>query len=115
MGFQKHGGTRDSIDPDAILASKSGVCEDFAVLTVAMLRSLGIPCKYVSGDYYNSSDKTWNPHGWVAVRSSVENLNAKTFHGWSDADGFVNIDPTNVVNVPERTSNASNYRAEAAY
>ena len=108
-------GTRDSIDPDAILASKSGVCEDFAVLTVAMLRSLGIPCKYVSGDYYNSSDKTWNPHGWVAVSSSVENLNAKTFHGWTDADGFVNIDPTNVVNVPERTSNASNYRAEAAY
>ena len=106
-------GTRDCIDPDAILSSKSGVCEDYAVLTIAMLRSLGIPCKYVSGQI--RADGKWNAHGWVAVSSSVKDLNAKTLHGWVDADGFMNIDPTWVNANPNMTSNAANYKAETAY
>ncbi|HBF38304.1 MAG TPA: hypothetical protein DDW50_13400 [Firmicutes bacterium] len=33
---------------------QSAVCEDYAMITVALLRSLGIPATYFSGDYYGS-------------------------------------------------------------
>ena len=35
-------------DLDAILEARTGVCEDISVLMAGMLRSLGIPCKFVA-------------------------------------------------------------------
>ena len=34
---------------DQILAKRRGVCQDFAHLEIACLRSLGLPARYVSG------------------------------------------------------------------
>ena len=50
-------------DPDATLASKSGICFDYASLGAAMLRSLGIPTKIVTG--YVSPDQIY--HAWIMV------------------------------------------------
>ena len=50
-------------DPDATLAEGKGVCFDFASLTAAMLRSLGMPTKVVTG--YVSPDDLY--HAWIMV------------------------------------------------
>jgi tetratricopeptide (TPR) repeat protein len=41
----------------------SGVCEDYAVMTVAILRSFGIPCLYLTGPNYKADIG----HAWPAI------------------------------------------------
>lgn len=93
-------GARAQLALDDILTSKSGVCEDFATLMAGMLRSLGIPCKYVGGDVYTGnivegySDDGWAPHGWVAVSPDIEGLNMSALGAGHEADGWIRLDPT---------------------
>lgn len=63
-------------NPDETLASGTGICFDYASLSAAMLRSLGIPCKVVTG--YVSPDgiyHAWNlvyiDGSWTSVEFSV--------------------------------------------
>ena len=63
-------------DPDATLESRTGICFDYASLAAAMLRSLGIPCKIITG--YVSPDgiyHAWNmvyiDGEWISVEISV--------------------------------------------
>ena len=63
-------------DPDETLASGTGICFDYASLSAAMLRSLGIPCKLITG--YVSPDgvyHAWNlvyaDGSWTSVEFSV--------------------------------------------
>ncbi len=71
---------------------RHGVCQDYAHLTIAVLRSLGIPARYVSG-YLN----TLPPPGKEKV------LGADASHAWVSAwvagRGWVDLDPTNGVAV----------------
>jgi len=53
-----------------VLDNKKGVCDEMTSLLVAMLRSLGIPARFVSGISYTTSDlfnENWQPHGWAEV------------------------------------------------
>lgn len=50
-------------DPDTTLTTGTGVCFDYASLGAAMLRSLGIPTKVVTG--YVSPDDLY--HAWIMV------------------------------------------------
>lgn len=50
-------------DPDRTLAEGSGICFDYASLSCAMLRSLGIPTKLVTG--YVGADQIY--HSWIMV------------------------------------------------
>lgn len=53
-----------------VLEHKRGVCDEMTSLFVAMLRSLGIPARFVSGISYTTSDlftDPWQPHGWAEV------------------------------------------------
>lgn len=53
-------------NPSQILAEKKGICLDYASLSVAMLRSQGIPCKMevgYAGDTY---------HAWISVYENGE-------------------------------------------
>lgn len=50
-------------NPDKTLTSKKGVCFDYASLGAAMLRSVGIPTKIVTG--YVSPDQIY--HAWIMV------------------------------------------------
>jgi len=71
-----------------VLASRRGVCQDFAHLAIGCLRSLGYPARYVSG-YLETLPPPGSPrlegadasHAWFSVYSPVE--------GWAD------FDPTN--------------------
>ena len=54
---------------DTVLASKSGICFDYASLMTGMLRSQGIPCKLVvgyAGTAYHAWISVWSEEtGWV--------------------------------------------------
>lgn len=50
-------------DPDKTYVSRSGICFDYASLAAAMLRSLRIPTKIVTG--YVGQDKKY--HAWIKV------------------------------------------------
>jgi transglutaminase-like putative cysteine protease len=70
---------------DALLA-KRGVCQDFAHIMIALVRSLNIPCRYVSG-YLFHADK------------GKDRSPAGATHAWVEAYlgelGWVAFDPTN--------------------
>jgi len=73
---------------DEVLRHRRGVCQDFAHLMLACLRSHGLPARYVSG-YLLTEPPPGQPrmlgvdasHAWVAAYSPA--------HGW------VEFDPTN--------------------
>lgn len=75
---------------DEILQHKSGVCQDFAHILLQLLRTLGIPCRYVSG--YICPNKN-GMRGEGATHAWVE--------AWIPGAGWVGIDPTNNVWVTE--------------
>jgi transglutaminase-like putative cysteine protease len=74
--------------PDEVLRHRSGVCQDFAHLQVACLRSLGLPARYVSGYL-----RTYPPPG----RSRL--IGADASHAWVSVycpgTGWLDVDPTN--------------------
>ncbi|MFN8372356.1 MAG: transglutaminase family protein [Anaerolineae bacterium] len=71
---------------DDALTSRKGVCQDFAHIMLALLRPLGIPCRYISGYLARYSDD----HARSAPDAS---------HAWIEAHlpglGWVGFDPTN--------------------
>lgn len=53
-----------------VLANRQGVCDEITSLFVAMLRSLDIPARFVSGLAYTSNPafpNEWGAHGWAEV------------------------------------------------
>jgi transglutaminase-like putative cysteine protease len=71
---------------DEILAHKTGVCQDFAHILLQMLRTLGLPARYVSG--YICPNKS-GMRGEGATHAWVEY--------YLPGEGWVGIDPTNDV------------------
>jgi transglutaminase-like putative cysteine protease len=66
-----------------------GVCQDFAHIMIALVRGLGIPCRYVSG--YVHLDKRHEPsqsHAWIEF--------------WAPSHGWIPFDPTHNRAVDER-------------
>jgi transglutaminase-like putative cysteine protease len=87
--FEYRGGVSDVSTPVRdVFAMRKGVCQDFAHLQIAALRSLGLAARYVSGyllthppegqEKLVGSDAS---HAWVSV--------------WSPSNGWVDFDPTN--------------------
>ena len=53
-----------------VLQNRKGVCDELTSLFIAMLRSLDIPARFVSGVAYTNSElfpEQWGPHGWAEV------------------------------------------------
>lgn len=79
-----------------VLRKRAGVCQDFAHLMLACLRSLGLPARYVSG-----SLETIPPEGKQRLTG------ADASHAWvsvfcGDAIGWIDFDPTNDLQPGER-------------
>jgi transglutaminase-like putative cysteine protease len=65
---------------DDVLEKGKGVCQDFTHLLIAVLRSLEVPARYVSG-YIHRPNKESQSHAWCEV--------------WFPDLGWVGVDPTN--------------------
>jgi transglutaminase-like putative cysteine protease len=80
---------------EEVFRQRRGVCQDFAHLTIACLRSIGLPARYVSG-YLETIPPPGKrrligadaSHAWVAA--------------WCPGFGWIDIDPTNNVFPNER-------------
>ncbi len=77
---------------DMALEERKGVCQDFAHIMIALVRRLGIPCRYVSGYLYHREDED----------RSAEDAS----HAWVEAFlpgiGWVGLDPTNNLRADDR-------------
>ena len=75
---------------DEVFAKRQGVCQDFAHLQIACLRSLGVAARYVSGYL-----RTFPPPGRLRL------VGADASHAWISAYcpglGWMDMDPTNNV------------------
>ncbi|MEA2166873.1 MAG: hypothetical protein QOF76_173 [Solirubrobacteraceae bacterium] len=91
----KPGKTRTDTPPDVVLRKRLGVCQDFAHVGIACMRSLGLPARYVSG--YLETDP---PPGRPRL------VGADASHAWFSAlvpgAGWLDVDPTNDQVVNER-------------
>lgn len=92
------GATVIGVDVDSVYATRAGVCQDFSHLAIAMLRSVGVPARYVSGYFYAADATTGDsPDG--------DPITVQT-HAWVEAaipnSGWLAIDPTNEAPVSER-------------
>jgi transglutaminase-like putative cysteine protease len=73
---------------DEVLALRRGVCQDFAHVMIACLRSLKLPARYVSGYLRSGADLAGDEasHAWVSVWCPV--------FGWQDFDPTNNVLPS---------------------
>lgn len=101
----------DYYDLDKIITNKSGICAHYAALTVGMLRSLGIPCRAVSGEAYTGGE--WGGHAWVEISPDVTGLNKTALGAGTGTDGWTRIDPT--WGASSNAANDSNYRSSSFY
>lgn len=94
--FQFDNTTTDVSTPvEQVLQQRSGVCQDFAHLQIAALRSMGLPARYVSGYIL-----THPPEGEVKLEGS--DASHAWLSVWAPETGWVDFDPTNnLVNSPE--------------
>jgi transglutaminase-like putative cysteine protease len=80
--------TRVDSPIDEALHSRQGVCQDFAHIMIALVRRLGIPCRYVSGYLHHR-------------RGDHDRSVSDASHAWVEALlphlGWVGFDPTNAL------------------
>ncbi len=85
--------TRVDSPIDEAIKTREGVCQDFAHTMIALVRTVGIPCRYVSGYLYQRESE--------ADRSSTN-----ATHAWVEVFlpylGWVGFDPTNNLLAHER-------------
>jgi len=71
---------------DVALTHRRGVCQDYTHIFIALARSLGIPCRYVSGYLHHRADRH-------------DRSDADASHAWAEAfvpgHGWLGFDPTN--------------------
>lgn len=72
------------ISSKQVLQTKQGVCGDFSSLTAALLRSQGIPAKYINGLLYTGEE--FQSHAWLEI--------------YVPNSGWTPIDPTNGKTMP---------------
>jgi transglutaminase-like putative cysteine protease len=83
--------TRVDSPIDEALASRQGVCQDFAHILIGLLRRLGVPSRYVSGYLFHARGEhvaEGATHAWVEA--------------WLPRSGWVGLDPTSNVLAGER-------------
>ncbi|MBV8630490.1 MAG: transglutaminase family protein [Silvibacterium sp.] len=85
--------TRADSPIDEALNSRQGVCQDFAHIMIALVRKLGIPCRYVSGYLHHR-------------REDHDRSVSDASHAWVEALlpqlGWVGFDPTNALVAGDR-------------
>ena len=85
--------TRVDSPIEEAIEARRGVCQDFAHIMIALVRDLGIPCRYISGYLFHRHEDR-------------DRSEADATHAWVEALlpglGWVGFDPTNNLLVGER-------------
>jgi len=93
----RSGVTHVGIDVEEVWEAREGVCQDFAHVSIALLRSLGLAARYVSG-YLYASDPIHPGVGSSPIETQT--------HAWAEVClpdwGWWPIDPSNGGTVGER-------------
>jgi transglutaminase-like putative cysteine protease len=92
---------------DTVLEKRAGVCQDFAHLATAVLRSVGLPSSYVSG-YIETEPPPGEvksigadaSHAWCAVWTGPDDQELRS--GRLRTGGWLDLDPTNYQVPPTR-------------
>jgi transglutaminase-like putative cysteine protease len=84
------GVTNISTSTTEVLEKRRGVCQDFAHLMIACLRSRGLPARYVSG--YLRTNATVGEGGEKLVGADASHAWVSV---WSPPFGWIDFDPTN--------------------
>lgn len=50
-----------------VLDNKYGVCDEISILFISMVRSIGIPARFISGTAYTNVGDYFGNHGWAEV------------------------------------------------
>lgn len=96
-------------DPDETLASKTGICFDYASLAAAMFRSLGIPAQIITGyvspnNLYHAWNMIYIDGEWVSVNFEVSP------NTWTRTDlTFAAADPSSVSTAGDGTEYTDRY------
>jgi transglutaminase-like putative cysteine protease len=81
---------------EEVFALRRGVCQDFAHLQIACLRSLGLAARYISG-YLSNERRLQGTAGEGAYDAGM--VGADASHAWLSCwggeDGWLDVDPTN--------------------
>ncbi len=84
--------TSTSTPVEEVFGLRRGVCQDFAHLQIACLRSIGLAARYVSG-YISNERPTGASNGTAGM------VGADASHAWlacwGGNDGWLDVDPTN--------------------
>jgi len=85
--------TRVDSPIDEALLARRGVCQDFAHIMIALMRRVGVPCRYVSGYLFHRTE-------------DHDRSEEDATHAWVEAFlpelGWVGFDPTNNLIAGER-------------
>lgn len=85
--------TEDAVQKSSwVIQNKYGVCDELTNLFISMLRSVGIPARFISGVAYSNIANDFGSHGWAEVYFPE--------YGWVPFDitfkQFGWVDPTHV-------------------
>ncbi len=101
-------------DPDSTLASKKGICFDYASLFAAMCRSQGIPARLVIGyadpDIYHAWNEVYTDEtGWITPELFLKNK------GYNIADATFYASNSDKEKISDYISDDGNYSAVYRY
>ena len=91
----RSGSTTVSTRVDEVLVAREGVCQDFARLAIACLRTHGLAASYVSG--YLATDPPPGKERMIGVDATHAWASV-----WTPQDQWLSLDPTNDKMVDER-------------
>jgi transglutaminase-like putative cysteine protease len=98
----------------AVLKTREGVCQDFAQIMIAVLRSAEIPARYVTGYIETESQRQAAENGGPNARRAPRLIGASESHAWAEVylpGGFwFPLDPTNNCVAGERHVKIGNGR-----
>lgn len=78
--------TRFDSPIDEAISQRAGVCQDYSHIMLALLRSVGFPCRYVSGYLY---------HAITSNHQSPDTASHAWVEAWFPGLGWLGLDPTN--------------------
>lgn len=74
-------------DAREVLATKEGVCRDYAVLSATLMRAVGVPTKLVAGltnwngrFYYHAWVEVWTGRQWIGLDATIPRIQLDPAH-----------------------------------